>query len=740
MSGPPVNLSTAQKAAMNAFRALVNAIQTLPDNSSSLKPQLNKTVNVMRILKAAKTANPNAAAAMAAANVPAAPTKKSIVTRAVNSLTAFKTRLTPTRVQAEGNKVANALSFAQKLRRKGGVRAALGQTLKLPELGARGISKVATAVGKGYGNWRAAQLNPVNKNFEATLKRYRNLSKNTSLTSANSNIKWAKALANNNKKNLYISWNPLYTGNRNSANYAQKVLNWSRRKLAADLAANNTLRITIKANNKNLNKFNRPNKVQALAEAATNYATLKRLLGGKNTNVTKFLSGLESKKNTRKQTFDTIVRAAGMNIGLAKVKEEAEAAAAAQKEAANKAARTALLQKLYPGLNYTQVGGNTPFQKAANIRQKFNVRNVRLSNAERALLSQNDLAVYNTAKKLKSIPKVGNKITPRTAAEAQMILNAANLKSILKVNNQPAINAKLISAGINTTKYNFSKIKPLDFKLKQEQLAVTALQTATAAKAAANKVIANKAAAEAAEEAKKADAQKKFNAELKQFNSVKSYAKLGSLNAILGRMASAAKLAGISNTDPKLLTARKNKHEAAIREFIQEIWPMTARGGAPGATNVNRIARKYDINLNADKNIMKTYIPNIPTKNSIIGWRSIMRRPDTNYAAPGGRRDALRGALGLLPPPPPPPLPPLPPPPTRSSALLAPNKRGRPATWTINQKFTNAYAKNNQAASNLYILSNNGKTYRKVNNPATGNFTNTNVYNWNATVKNFTKK
>ena len=483
---------------MTAFRELVNAIQTLPNNSSSLKPQLNRTVNAMRILKAAKTANPNAAAAMAAANVPAAPTKKSIVTRAVNTLTAFKTRLTPTRVQAMGANVANALSFAQKLRRKGGVRGALGQALKLPELGARGISKVATAVGKGYGNWRAAQLNPVNKNFEATLKRYRNLSKNTSLTSANSNIKWAKALANNNKKNLYISWNPLYTGNRNSANYAQKVLNWSRRKLAADLAANSKLRITIKANNKNLNKFNQPNKVQALAEVATNYATLKRLLGGENTNVTKFINGLESTKNTRKQKFDNIVRAAGMNIGLAKVREETAAAAAAQEKAASEAARKALLQKLYPGLNYNQAGGKTPFQKAANIRQKFNVRNVRLSNAERALLSQNDLAVYNTAKKLKSIPKVGNQITPRTAAEAQVILNAANLSKVVPVNNQPAINAKLRNAGIIANKYNFTKIKPVDFKLKQEQLAVTALQKATANKMNANKIKAEGNAARAA--------------------------------------------------------------------------------------------------------------------------------------------------------------------------------------------------------------------------------------------------
>jgi hypothetical protein len=101
---------------MNAFRALVEAIQTLPNNSSSLKPQLIATVNAMRRLKAAKAANPNAAAKLAAANVPATPTKKSFIAGAVNKLTAWGARLTPKRVNGEGNKVAAALAFVKKLR------------------------------------------------------------------------------------------------------------------------------------------------------------------------------------------------------------------------------------------------------------------------------------------------------------------------------------------------------------------------------------------------------------------------------------------------------------------------------------------------------------------------------------------------------------------------------------------------------------------------------------------------
>ena len=78
---------------------------------------------------------------------------------------------------------------------------------------------------------------------------------------------------------------------------------------------------------------------------------------------------------------------------------------------------------------------------------------------------------------------------------------------------------------------------------------------------------------------------------------------------------------------------------------------------------------------------------------------------------------------------------------TRRGLLGAlPNARARDPSWgwTINASFNKAYAKNTNKQSNLYIQKANG--YRKVNNPSTGNFNNTQIYNWDPMIPNFAKR
>jgi hypothetical protein len=331
--------------------------------------------------------------------------------------------------------------------------------------------------------------------------------------------------------------------------------------------------------------------------------------------------------------------------------------------------------------------------------------------------------------------------------------------------NKVAANAKAAAAANKAIANKAAKITKLKKNISNARNAANkALQAANASKAAAAagkaqtlraqlnslgadqaaKNVANQQVQEArghANAAKKAAANRTFKYELAQFNKVKSYAKPESLATILARMEAAATEAEIATNNTRLKTAREDKRKALIKYFIQEVWQKTARGGAPGTNNVNRIATSYGLTplTNADRAIMNGLIPKTPNKNSIIGWKSLQRLPDTNY---GERREVLRGVLFPQPaaaPPPPPPPSLQPAGSTRGASLLGPNKRGRPSTWTINTAFTNAYAKNNQNPANLFVKINNG-TYRKVNNSASGNFTNANVYNWNAAVKNFTKR
>jgi hypothetical protein len=109
--------------------------------------------------------------------------------------------------------------------------------------------------------------------------------------------------------------------------------------------------------------------------------------------------------------------------------------------------------------------------KALALRLAGNIKNVKLNNNQRSLLGTQNLAVYNAAKTMRSIPKVGNKIQPRNADQAKIILNAANLNSVIKVNNKNAIKAKLNAAGINSKNYDFSKINKAKLPMRQQQLA-----------------------------------------------------------------------------------------------------------------------------------------------------------------------------------------------------------------------------------------------------------------------------
>ena len=377
---------------------------------------------------------------------------------------------------------------------------------------------------------------------------------------------------------------------------------------------------------------------------------------------------------------------------------------------------------------------------AAEARAHFNK-----TNRSTVLKSVRDAA--NSASKRAQASLAAAK--KREAEAAAKVANAQKAAAAAKVAATKAAANK--AAKITKVKNNISKARNATNKARQAVNASKAAAEAAKAqtlRAQLNnlgadqeaKSVANQQVQEArghANAAKKAAAQKTFDAELAQFIRVKSYAKPESLAAILSRMNDLAPIAGIATNNARLTKAREDQHKVAIKFFIQEVWPKTARGGAPGNANVNRIARSYGLTYPLspeDKNIMRSLIPNNANKNSIIGWKRLERRPDGNYIS---RRDALRQVLFGSPAATAPA--PMPIPGSRGAKLLEPNKRARPQLWTINAEFTNAYAMNNQRNRNLYIKKQNG-TYRKVNNPSTGNFTNANVYTWNAAVKNFNKK
>ena len=464
-----------QNKANTAFEKLVRAMANKNKNEASLTPLLATATAAIRNLKAV---------APVAANVPqinVGPSRPSFFKRmsnaAVNKLVNIKGRLTGPRVKAEGENLVKALSIAQRLRRKGGVRGVIGQIAKGPVLAVEGMSTMGTRVGAFMGEMRAKVGAPTNSNYQKTINRYRKLSKQ-GFTVNNSNLKVALALKNNGQKNVYISWPIMYTGNKNTTKYASNTVNYARRKAGSNLrvpsGATGSSSVPLKFTNQNKNLLNKlalvaeANRRGVLKTNVKNYATLKRLLGGQNATVAKFIGTNEN--------FMKLARAAGMEAGLGAVADAVAEAAAAKAESNKAAALKALMSKLYPGVNYSKITGNTPMKKALALRLAGNIKNVKLNNNQRSLLGTKNLAVYNAAMSLRSIPKVGNKIQPRNAGQAKIILNAANLHSVINVTKKDnvaikAIKARLNAAGINGNKYDFSKINKSKLSTAQQQLA-----------------------------------------------------------------------------------------------------------------------------------------------------------------------------------------------------------------------------------------------------------------------------
>jgi hypothetical protein len=317
---------------MNAFRALVSAIKNLPNaaNSSNLKSQLNKTVNAMRRLKAAKAANPNAAK-LAAANVPATPTtEKSFITRAVNKLTAWRTRPTPTSVRVEANKVVNAISVANRWRRKYPAYRPLGAAGRAAAaaVGAAGGVKTAFgSLGAAYNERRAKLGLPTNVNYKKTLNRF----KMARGTPNKPYILLANELAAANNKNSFISWPVLYKGNKNTSKYAANLVNWAEGNMVSKLQGNANLPIKgiTKANKNLLRNFAKRNKISAISNSQ-NYATLKRLLAMNDEGVANFAK--QPMTTSQKAKIQGLLNNAGIPAILAKA-------------AANKAAERAAVEK-----------------------------------------------------------------------------------------------------------------------------------------------------------------------------------------------------------------------------------------------------------------------------------------------------------------------------------------------------------------------------------------------------------
>jgi len=397
MSGPsPVNLSKAQNAAMNAFRALVEAIQTLPNNSSSLKPQLIATVNAMRRLKAAKAANPNAAAKLAAANVPATPTtKKSFITGAVNKLTAWRTRPTPTSVRVEANKVVNAISVANRWRRKYPAYRPLGAAAAA--VGAAGGVKTAFgSLGAAY-NVRRAKLGlPTIVNYKKTLNRF----KVARGTPNKPYILLANELAAASNKNSFISWPVLYKGNKNTSKYAANLVNWAEGNMVSKLQGNANLPIKgiTKANKNLLRNFAKRNKISAISNSQ-NYATLKRLLAMNDEGVANFAK--QPMTTSQKAKIQGLLNNAGIPAILAKAaaNKAAERAAAEKaidnERAAANAARDAAMKTM---ANKAAANAKVAAEKAAANKAAAN-------KAAAAKKAANNAELKAVANKTKAIEK-----------------------------------------------------------------------------------------------------------------------------------------------------------------------------------------------------------------------------------------------------------------------------------------------------------------------------------------------
>jgi hypothetical protein len=520
----------------------------------------------------------------------------------------------------------------------------------------------------------------------------------------------------------------------NAYNKSEAALKLEAAKAAAVAAANKASVANISAVNATAAAANA---ARAAAEARTHF---------NKTNRTTVLRSVRDAANTASKRAQASLAAAKKREAAAAAKTAANAKAAANKVAAN-AKSAAVVGAAMSLTNATR--------QIEELRNKAAKPNVTATDLEANLSAVNGAVAR---------ARTAFSGTNRSTKYAQILKRATNAEKAFKASltaakkrkanaNKAASNKE---AQITKLKKNISNARNAANKARQ---AVNASKAEAAAVKARNlraqlnilgvdqeaKKVANQQVQEArghADAAKKAAAQKTFNAELAQFIKVKSYATPSSLATILSRMKTAATDAGIANNNSRLSTAHKNQHEVAIKFFIQEVWRKTERGGKPGTNNVNRIAGSYGLAplTNADRAIMNGLIPknnNNVKSNSIIGWRRLQRSADADY---NERVAELKNALGFpTPVSAPPPPPPGPIPGSRGAALLLPNKRGRPSTWTINQKFQNSYAKNNQALSNLYILSNNGQTYRKTNKN-TGAFIDANVYNWAPSAQNFVKR
>lgn len=590
--------------------------------------------------------------------------------------------------RAMSNKTNGALSFAQKLRRKGGVRGAIGQVAKVPEFVGRGIGKGVTSAGTRYTELRGKVGNPTNKNYQSTINRYKKLSKQKFDNKA-SNLAIARALSANASKKNYISWPLLYSGNKTKYTaYANNVVNYARRKAVNNgiMAGNYRLQLNPTTNSALINNLvnkTPANRIDILRRNVANYNTLAKLLGN---NVNKFIAA--------NPKFANLARAAGTTAGAAKVAANlanAEAEAAMEKK---KQSRIALLDRMYKFSQGTTYDSFTKFpdikRKALAISRDATVTNMKTLPANtNTIIGENATAVYNLARQLSKIPKTGNRITPKTKEEAKLILNAANLTTVVNPSNKSAIMAKLTSAGINATKYNFKNIEPWVLPLQQQRAAInilrgnssnrlirdintgitaitnaTTLANAKTKKLSVNRLINNlrkintneatTKAASATAALKAQESKALFNSEYRQFTKTKAFAKLGSLKAFHNRMQGySEQFTPTTNQQSGLDEVAEALQEARLTAYIQDVWRLTSGRKSVSDANVNAIrTRIFGTNpiTNDNKAKIKNMIPVNPPVNSssIIGWKrgvaGFGSGANRNYVE---RRKLLNTAIGI---------------------------------------------------------------------------------------------
>jgi hypothetical protein len=505
-ASPPTNneINTAVRNANSAFKALVTAMSS--ENGAPAN-KLNAATTAIRKLQNLKKRNTAGVAAALGkpVNATAKPSMfagiKSMaqsVGAAVSGLVSRKSAVTNNSVSLVAASVTRAITFANKLKRKGGLRAAIGGVITAPQSAARGMAGFVSRIGKAYNAKREGYGKPTNINYKKTINRYK---KNKLITA--SNLTAALALQDNTSKNNYISWPILYVGTKNANIYSSNIVNYARTEAKKSLEETFPGINLEKSENRNLLNalMKTNNRRSVIKEKVKNYERLKTLVGAGQVN--NYIGVNTNLINLRR----TALGGQGVNLVSAAAKKRVDDT----KIAANTAARGQLISQLYKGMtmntyNVSTSGNKTPLQKALALRFAGNIRNVKLTNAQKALLQNNGTAVYNAAKKLRSIQKVGNKIVPRNTTEAKLILNAANLASV-DPTKADAVKNKLSGVGITVNKYNFTKIDPLKLTTKQEQNAVTHLKNA---KAAANtqKAADAKAAAKVAANAKAAAANK----------------------------------------------------------------------------------------------------------------------------------------------------------------------------------------------------------------------------------------